>query len=247
MLELEHQINNLKIQISNLPNGKLICSHNGTRCKWYHSDGHIKTYIPKGNRKLAEDLALKKYYTCLLEDLEAEKKLYHLSLCSSKRKSEQLLLNDSELQNLLKSHFTPLSQELNDWMQSPFNSNPNHQEHLIHSSISGHMLRSKSECMIDMLLFQKKIPFRYECELNLNNNTLYPDFTIRHPKTGKLYYWEHFGMMDDPKYVKKTMFKLNLYTTNQIIPSIHLITTYETKEHPLCLNQIETIISHYFL
>lgn len=199
MLELEHQINNLKIQISNLPNGKLICSHNGARCKWYHSDGHIKTYIPKGNRKLAEDLALKKYYTCLLEDLEAEKKLYQLSLKTIPRKSEQLLINDSEIQNLLQSHFTPISSELSDWLHASFKSNPVH-----------------------------------------------PDFTIRHPQTGEFYYWEHFGKMDDPKYAKNTLLKLNLYIENHIIPSINLITTYETQNHPLALKQIKTTISQYF-
>lgn len=246
MLELEHQINNLKMQISNLPNGKLLCARNGTHSKWYHSDGHLKTYIPKDNRKLAEALALKKYYTCLLEDLEAEKKLYQLSLKTIPRKSEQLLINDSEIQNLLQSHFTPISSELNDWLQAPFKSNPFHLEGLVCNSISGHILRSKSECMIDMLLYEASIPFRYECELTLNDHTIYPDFTLRHPQTGTFYYWEHFGKMDDPKYVKNTLFKLNLYIENHIIPSINLITTYETQDHPLDLKQIKATINQYF-
>ena len=42
-----------------------------------------------------------------------------------------------------------------------------HPEHLICKSISGNMVRSKSEMMIDMLLFQHRIPFRYECALVL--------------------------------------------------------------------------------
>lgn len=35
--------------------------------------------------------------------------------------------------------------------------------------------------------------FRYECLLKLGDSAYYPDFTIKHPKTGKTYYWEHFG------------------------------------------------------
>ena len=56
--------------------------------------------------------------------------------------------------------------------------------------------------MIAMLLHLNAIPYRYECALSLGGVTLFPDFTIRHPGTGALYYWEHFGLMDDPAYAK---------------------------------------------
>ena len=101
--------------------------------------------------------------------------------------------------------------------------------------------------MIDTLLYLNKIPFRYEDALHLGNTTFYPDFTILHPSTGKIYYWEHFGMMDDAAYAKNTCFKLQTYTSHGIIPSINLITTYETKEFPLSSDSIEKIIHHYFL
>ena len=40
-------------------------------------------------------------------------------------------------------------------------------------------------------------------------------------------------MMDSASYASRTLSKLQLYTSFQIIPSIQLITTYETPEHPL--------------
>lgn len=101
--------------------------------------------------------------------------------------------------------------------------------------------------MIDMLLHTNKIPFRYECALQLGELTIYPDFTIRHPKTGQIYYWEHFGMMDHPAYSINVASKLDLYISHGIIPSIHLITTYETKDNPLSFEVISKLISHYFL
>ena len=237
------------MQLSSLPNGTLICARNHNRYKWYQSNGHTKTYIPKCNRKLAEDLALKQYYTCLLHDMETEKTIYQnclKRLASSTSKSEKFI-NNSEIQKLLAPHFTPISQDLSKWMAEQFEYNMSNPENLVHKSISGHILRSKAEAMIDMLLFQAKIPFRYECALHIGKHTLYPDFTIRHPLTGETYYWEHFGMMDNPVYTKKAFSKLHLYTSNNIIPSIHLITTYETKEHPLSLDYIERIIEEYFL
>ena len=73
------------------------------------------------------------------------------------------------------------------------------------------------------------------------------DFTIRHPITGEMVYWEHFGLMDEEEYRNSVYKKLKLYCDNGIIPSINLITTYETKQHPLDANHVEAIIKEYFL
>lgn len=154
---------------------------------------------------------------------------------------------ETQIQTLLTPYFTPLSQELSDWMNSPYEHNPHHPEHLLYKSSSGNLVRSKSEAIIDMLLSLNKIPFRYESALQLGEVTLFPDFTIRHPKTGIVYYWEHFGLMDNPIYSQNAFSKLQLYTSHGIIPSIQLITTYETKENPLCPDTVEKIITHYFL
>lgn len=99
----------------------------------------------------------------------------------------------------------------------------------------------------NMFLYTHQIPFRYECALYLGESVIFPDFTIRHPHTGETYYWEHFGLADDPRYCKSVCTKLQLYMSNGIIPSIHLITTYETKEHPLSSETVNKMIQDYFL
>ena len=93
-------------------------------------------------------------------------------------------------------HCTPIEKELAEWQSASYEKNPNHPENLKIQSISGNWVRSKSEALIDMILYVNKIPFRYECGLQLGSRLMYPDFTIRHPKTGEFYYWEHFGLMD---------------------------------------------------
>ena len=120
-------------------------------------------------------------------------------------------------------------------------------EHLKHETCTGEFVRSKSEEAIYNCLCRNQIPFRYECSLSLGDTIVYPDFTIMHPKTGELIYWEHFGMMDEPFYFQKTFPKLQLYASYGIIPSINFITTYETKRHPLSSEVIEKIIEHHFL
>ena len=101
--------------------------------------------------------------------------------------------------------------------------------------------------MIVYLLHDYKIPFRYESELELGQVTVYPDFTIRHPKTGKLFLWEHLGMVDEPAYRRNTLSKLQLYMEHGWIPSVNLILTFETKEYPLDMAYVEGLIKDYFV
>lgn len=247
---LELQINSLHSQLNSLPSGKLFCCHNGAYLKWYQSDGKHQTYISKKNRHLAEQLAQKKYLTFLTEELTHEKRAIDFYLrhhSQNPQKSTQLLLDSPEYRELLSPFFKPLSQELLDWMNTPYEHNPKYPEQLIHKTSSGSYVRSKSEVLIDLALRTNKIPFRYECALQLNDTILFPDFTIRHPETGAFFYWEHFGMMDRPSYSQNAFSKLQLYTINGIIPTIQLITTYETKEHPLSPETVEKVIKDYFL
>lgn len=227
----------------------MICSQNGNRVKWYHSDGHTKTYIPKKNRAFAEQLAKKKYLTLALEELIHEQRALNFYLNHHSRhsgKAEYLLTNIQGYQELLSPYFQTVSQKISDWQNSPYEQNPKYPEQLIHKTASGKFVRSKSEVMIDLYLYNKHLPFRYECALRLGEATVYPDFTILHPQTGERYYWEHFGMMDESSYYQKVFPKLQLYTSYGIIPSINLITTFETRKHPLTTELIEKIIEYYF-
>lgn len=101
--------------------------------------------------------------------------------------------------------------------------------------------------IIDMMLYRYEIPFRYEEKIMLDNGMcIYPDFTVRHPITGKRVYWEHFGLMDDQEYRNNACKKIRLYCDNGIIPSIDLIATFETAEHPLDVERVEAIIKEFF-
>ena len=158
-----------------MPPGKLTCTKNDNRYKWYISNPH-KTYLPKSQQKLAEQLAYKRYLSLHLNELEAELNAINNYLLATAQplKSDSLLLECPEFERLLAPYFTPLKQELSDWMQQPYEKNPNFPEALIHKSISGNLLRSKSEAIIDMLLYQNKIPYRYECALQLGNKKIFP-------------------------------------------------------------------------
>ncbi len=247
---LEKEINTLNNQINALPSGNLLFSHNGKYLKWYQSDGHNQVYIPKSNRQLAEQLAYKKYLTLQRDEFIKERDAIQLYLnyhSSNNNSADKLLSKDSDYHSFLQPNYKSLNAELNDWMNSPYEHNEMYPEQRNQSTISGHLVRSKSEALIDTFLYKNKIPFRYEAALSLGDITFYPDFTIRHPLTGRLYYWEHFGMMDSPDYARKAYSKLQRYSSYDIIQDINLITTYETKDTPLNPEWIENLIKYHFL
>ena len=247
---LDQEIASLRARLKELPEGKLVCVRNGCYTKWYRSDGHNSVYIPKKEKTLAEQLAVKKYLQMRLKELLQEQRAIDFYLRHHNPDAsyaEYLLSENSLYSELLSPYFTRESQEFQKWMTQPCESNPAYPEQRIHKTSAGIFVRSKSEALITMLLYMNKIPFRYECALSLGNVTVYPDFTIRHPRTGQFFYWEHFGMMDNPAYAKSAFSKLQLYTEHGIVPSIQLLTTYETKEHPLDSAAIEDLIKLYFL
>ena len=247
---LEKEINKLNREIKKLPEGKLVCTKNGTSFKWYVSINNQLEYIPKKNRAYAEKLALRRHLLSELDNLSKELRAIKYYLKHSSNNSynaDYKLLFKPGYRNLLLPYFTPKSEVIENWINEPYEQNPNHPEQINIKTTSGRMVRSKSEAFIDMLLYTNKIPFRYECALTLGDTTYYPDYTVMHPKTGEIFYWEHFGMMDDPVYAGKAFSKLHTYSKYGIIQTINLITTCETSDNPLDLDTVQKIIEQYFL
>lgn len=236
-------------KLKKLPKENLGCAKNGTSYKWYSYSDNSRKYIYKKDRSYAEKLALKKYYLLALDDYTKELKAVNSCLARfpQQQKSDLLIQEDSEYKNLLSTYFKPSNQDLANWASEPYDKNDSHPDGLKFKTASGYYVRSKSELIIDNLLSINKLPFRYECSLNLNGIVLYPDFTIKHPTTGNVFYWEHFGMIDNPSYAHNVTSKLHTYISNGIYPTINLVTTYETKDNPLDTDMIEEIIKYYFL
>ena len=69
----------------------------------------------------------------------------------------------------------------------------------VHLADSGDMVRSKQERFVANLLASEGISFEYERKLSSWDGSFrYPDFTLF--INGELYYWEHWGMVDDYSY-----------------------------------------------
>ncbi len=115
----------------------------------------------------------------------------------------------------------------------------------IHYTGRQERVRSKSEVMIADALWQAGIPYRYECPLELKEQTNHPDFTILRIGDRKEIYWEHLGMMDDPGYLEGAIERIRIYENNGIFPGESLILTMETSRNPMNLAVIHRMIEQY--
>jgi hypothetical protein len=91
------------------------------------------------------------------------------------------------------------------------------EEHLIHRTSRGEMVRSKSEVIIADHLANKGVKYSYEQPLTIDNVTKYPDFTIVDMESGSTYYWEHCGMLHVPSYRRRWESKLDWYRAKGIL------------------------------
>lgn len=233
--EISREIESLEKKLKKLPPGKICVSSNGKYTKWYDLTAEGRRYIPKNEKERAEKLALRKLYESRLAYLKKEARA--LKLYNNNSPGDEQFFYDTVLKNQgfidLLGDITSPKQKYKAWANEPYRTNPYKINQKKHKSLSGHKLRSKSEKMIANSLFLCGIPFRVECELNLGNHIIYPDFTICRPRDWTLVYWEHYGMVDDPGYNDHNRGRHDEYIDNGIIPGINLIETYETSEYPL--------------
>ena len=225
-----------------MPSGELKAYTNNKSHRWYYVNGSARKYLSRNNRTLAEKLALKKYLFLRKKELLEDKNNIN----------NRLILLDSkcheEMEKFLNSasYFELLPKNINrqeDWRNEEFKTNPLYPEQRNVPCPSGNFVRSKSEVFIDMALSQAGIPYRYECELILGKQNYYPDFTILHPGTGEVIYWEHFGKMNDPDYARSAFNKMRKYYENGLIPGKNLIVTFETRGNPFTFNEAQAALT----
>ena len=119
-------------------------------------------------------------------------------------------------------------------------------EKLIHKTVRGELVRSKSEVIIANALFYNGLTYEYEPELIVGGRVKRPDFKIIDGDTGDVWYWEHCGMMSDSKYAKRWADKEKYYKKNGIERGKNLIVTEEFSGEGIDSDQIDAIIKETF-
>ena len=92
------------------------------------------------------------------------------------------------------------------------------EDYLIHRTMRGEMVRSKSEVIIADHLANNDVEYHYERPLTIDGVTKYPDFTIEDMESGLTVYWEHCGMLHVPSYRARWEKKRAWYRTHGVAP-----------------------------
>lgn len=243
-------LNHARNERSILPQGTLRCSSsNGS--DQYFIDGN---YISKKKLEIVKGIAQREYYEQLIPILKRElNKLYELE---DIYQNKQLVACYDKSCNARKKLVRPLlestEQKVNRFLNEEYEpgrfDDTNMTEFL---TINGERVRSKSELIIADELARYKVPYRYEKPIKLYDRKgeiiVRPDFTIMNRYNGKVYLYEHLGMMDDADYVDRNMMKLDLYERNGYLLGLNLIITHETSSVPLNISVVDSYIKHYFL
>ena len=265
--QLENRLKNLKTTLfqlkklqSSQPQGHLRIAQKGNISQYYLYDnpkdfkGH---FLSRSQDKLAQELAQKDYNIKAIK--EVEKEIAALENYLHKTRSGRVL---EELYNRLcparQKLITPLTltdeQYAAQWLDITWQGRPFSEDSPQYTSAKGERVRSKSELIIADTLYRRHNPYLYEFPLKLQKTassssgksattlTFYPDILCLNLRTRKTYYWEHFGLMDDPTYAENAAGKLRIYTENNIIPGRELILTMETQDQHLSTQTLENII-----
>jgi ATP-dependent DNA helicase RecQ len=106
----------------------------------------------------------------------------------------------------------------------------------IHKTENGIWVRSKSEVIIANILYRSGLDFQYEEKLYYNETQWKePDFTIR--CNGKVWYWEHLGLLGDEKYDQYWQEKKKIYQEIGVFDNV-----ITTRESAVLSNQANEII-----
>lgn len=248
-VRLGSKITAIENTLSQLPSGELRYWKNGDNFKHFIEVQGKRKYIPLVQKELIVQMAKKKILIKMLLDAQQEKCAIdsYLKKHNEKDRVKECLAREPHLAELLQPLFEIRDSRLKNWAEAAYPSTAGYPEKLIHPGPGGRMYRSKSEAMIAHILYVNRIPFRYEWDREINGIVYHIDFTIRHPKTGETFYWEHFGKMDDIGYVMRNARKLVDYESAGIFPDKNLILTYESGKNPLSIGKIEELVEKWFL
>jgi len=258
LLEEEDRLKKLEAELEKklekAPEGSLNAYRHGKSWRWYNrsnKEGKVtREYIQLNKSEYLMRLANKEANMRQLKDArqELEAIRQYKSVYERGHQKGRFMLKTRF--DRLKAEspgiwFLLQGKEEQAWLAEEYIQKSGFEEQKRYPSNNGLFTRSKSESIIASVLEEVQIPFRYEERIVVGNYTVHPDFTLRHPRSGKIVYWEHFGMMDDGSYKSETARKLNQYIAMGIVPGINMLASFEMKEVPMSFTKAKAYVEYF--
>lgn len=251
-------------KLKNAPEGMLRVRKVAGTCRYYHErngKSRQETYLGTADAQEIKELQDKAYYSELKKvagkNLVALKRIQRLE--SGLKDCKQVYLQIPEnKRSLITPYVSSEDEEIEEkikreyayWKKESFTRRGVPRD-LKYTTLKGERVRSKSEVILADRFKDAGIPYYYEGKYIFEDKdthdfeTWFPDFQVLNPRTGELFFWEHFGLMDDPDYCASCQFKLETYAKHGIFVGKNLIVTMESSKHPLNVAYIDTLIEEY--
>lgn len=267
-------ISDAKRTIRSLPAGNLECHRRGNGFRWYVVKNGNREYLKKSDHLIAEKLAYKhrlkmkiekmemehaalKMFTLLMKNIEADNGDAVVSTTKNNKlrkviRVRDLVSNDRrlklnpEIERLADCYYDRIHPEITQWKYEDYAKLDYKNEEKKVGTLTGGKTVSKDETIIENILATHGLEIRKDPELILSGESVYPDWEIMDPKTGRTLYWEHFGMLDRPYYLYHNVHKLKLYMENGFYPMVNFIATFMGDPYRIDSQLVEWIVEYFF-
>lgn len=252
---VKRKIRILKDNLISAPEGVLYIKHDGEVTRFYCklSDQSKLRYLSSlSDNELITKLSNKKYSLQSLKAAEEELKILNRLL---KHENDNPLSGiydklDASVRTLVKPVEISVAEKIRLFkLRIPVDKSQfiRTGQNVIKTT-RGEYVKSMAEFIIAETMLRYDVPYIYEDKVKTPDNQIYkPDFTAINIRTGKIMLWEHFGMLENYKYLKDNIMKLESFRMMGCYPGNGLIITMSSKQQPLKEETVDYIVRNSFL
>lgn len=227
--------------------------HDGERVKYYRRENGSSNRVYINSKQLDEikNLEENEYYRKLKKAIEKERITFQRlekQLKAIKEPSGIFLSIPKEKRHLI-CEFEEWNFDEDIVNEIKLDSKKSRVTDSKYITINGEKVRSKSELIIADRFQSYGLLYCYEPAtfISAGNQIWHPDFKVINKRTGAIFYWEHFGMLDNNSYCDDFQYKLEQYADSGFYLGENLIMTTESSTRPISTALIDNLIKHYLL
>ena len=236
--------------------GTLILLHRKNHYEYYRQIARQRSYISMKNENQIRALAQKDYARKFLRHAYALKKEMSAFQKSGAERSASFMYQrladvydrlSEQRKKLVLPYVLPDQEYIAAWLSQPYQGGTFGPNDPVITSEKGERVRSKSEKLIADKYRVLGIPYRYEYPVYLRGlGNVYCDFTLLDMQERAEVRHEHLGMMQKGSYILKNLRKIDAYSKNGYAVGREILYSFESDEHVLDMEALETVIRSRF-
>lgn len=248
--ELRYQQNMKKIylgKLKGLPEGNLSASVIRGNTYYYNRVNGERIYLGRDNNTEISKMQSHKLLTSCVDRIESNEKLMNEFM----DKYQSITPNDvrdtlgKAYQNAEIDFMDFHSRNSKNWGDQEYNRSTKFSEKLVHRTMKGEFVRSKSEVIIANNLYTRGLQYRYEEITKIGSHIFAPDFKILIPRVNKIKFLEHFGMMYDSKYRDHAFWKMSAYIENGYRPYEDVLFTFDDLNGNIDAKNLDILLTSF--